>query len=77
MENFSIHAYRKKELAILYFPNNDPHTAVKNFMRLIRRCDMLWDALLASGYQPYNKTFTPRQVALVVEWIGAPADAGA
>ena len=37
----NIRAYTKKELALLYFPDSIPHTAVNRLMTLIRSNDML------------------------------------
>ena len=68
----NIRAYTKKELALLYFPDSIPHTAVNRLMTLIRSNDMLWDELQSMGYRNKSKTFTPRQVAAIVDWIGAP-----
>lgn len=72
MNNFTIHSYTKKELALMFFPDSTPETAVKHLMALIRRCDMLWDELQAMGYYSKSKTFTPRQVQAIVDWLGAP-----
>jgi len=72
MESFRIRSYSKKELAICYFPGSMPETAVKHLMALIRRNDMLWDELQAMGYYPKSKTFTPRQVQAIIDWLGAP-----
>lgn len=66
------HAYSKKELALMFFPDSTPETAVKHLMALIRRCDMLWDELQEMGYYSKSKTFTPRQVRAIYEWLGAP-----
>ena len=71
-DNFTIRAYSKKELALLYFPDSMPTTAVRHMMATIRRCDMLWEELLAMGYYPNRKTFTPREVMAIVKWLGAP-----
>ena len=57
---------------LLYFPVSMPGTAVKHLMTTIRRCDMLWDELQAMGYNNRRKTFTPREVRAIVEWLGAP-----
>ncbi len=70
--NFVIRAYSKKELALLYFPDSMPRTAVNHLMGMIRRCDMLWDELQKMGYYTNRKTFTPREVATIVEWLGTP-----
>ena len=72
MNNFTIHSYTKKELALMFFPDSTPETAVKHLMALIRRCDMLWDELQSMGYYSRSKTFTPRQVQSIVDWLGAP-----
>lgn len=69
---FPIRAYSKKELALMYFPDSTPGTAVKHLMVTIRRCDMLWDELLAMGYNKRRKTFTPREVRAICDWLGAP-----
>ena len=72
MDNFKIKSYSKKELALLFFPDSTPGTAVKHLMALIRRNDMLWDELQEMGYYSKSKTFTPRQVQAIIEWMGAP-----
>lgn len=71
-DNFTIRAYSKKELALRYFPDSAPGTAVKHLMSTIRRCDMLWDELLAMDYNKQRKTFTPREVRAICDWLGAP-----
>ena len=65
-------SYTKKELALLYFPDSPPDTAVKHLMTLIRRNDMLWDELQQMGYYSHSKTFSPRQVQAIFDWLGAP-----
>ena len=64
--------YTKKELALLYFPDSTPETAVKHLMTMIRRNDMLWDELQEMGYNKRRKTFTPREVKAICDWLGAP-----
>ncbi len=64
--------YTKKELALLYFPDSTPETAVKHLMTMIRRNDMLWDELQEMGYYNRRKTFPPREVKAIFDWIGAP-----
>ena len=72
MEAFKIKSYSKKELALMYFPDSVPETAVKHLMALIRRNDMLWDELQKMGYYSLSRTFSPRQVQAIVDWLGAP-----
>ena len=72
MDEFLIRAYTKKELALMYFPDSIPRTAVSHLMGWIRRCTPLWQQLQATGYEPTCKTFTPRQVRAIVEQLGEP-----
>ena len=65
-------AYSKKELALMYFPDSTPETAVKHLMTMIRSNDMLWDELQEMGYYNRRKTFTPREVKAIFDWLGAP-----
>ena len=72
MDNFNIRAYSKKELALMYLPDSTPRTAVNHLMAMIRKCDMLWDELQQMGYYNKSKTFTPREVKAIIDWLGAP-----
>ena len=71
-KDFIIRTYTKKELALCYFPDSSPRTAVSHLMSWIRRCTQLWEQLQATGYSPTCKTFTPRQVRAIVEQLGDP-----
>lgn len=70
--DFVIRAYTKKELALLYFPDSMPRTAVNHLMAWIRNCNRLWNELQAMGYHVSSKAFTPRQVKAIVEQLGEP-----
>ena len=72
MEDFKIKAYTKKELALRYFPDSMPRTAVNHLMAWIRRCTPLHEQLQSMGYQPTSKAFTPRQVRAITEYLGDP-----
>ena len=72
MEAFKIRAYSKKELALMYFPDSQPRTAVNHLMAWIRRCCRLWEDLSKMGYNRNSKAFTPRQVRAIVEHLGEP-----
>ena len=72
METFTIRAYTKKELALMYFPDSMPRTAVSHLMAWINRCTQLSALLQTTGYLPTNKAFTPRQVKAIVEHLGEP-----
>ena len=72
MDTFIVKAYTKKELALMYFPDSMPRTAVKHLMAWITRCTQLSAQLQATGYQPTCKAFAPRQVKAIVEHLGEP-----
>ncbi|MBR2203076.1 MAG: DUF4248 domain-containing protein [Prevotella sp.] len=74
MENckFTIRTYSKKELALMYFPDSAPRTAVNHLMAWIRRCTSLWQQLQQMDYSINSKTLTPRQVKAIVEQLGEP-----
>jgi len=71
-KDFIIRAYTKKELALMYFPDSAPRTAVNHLMVWIRNCKQLWNELQKTGYQTNSKAFTPRQVKAIVEQLGEP-----
>ena len=72
MDDFVIRAYTKKELALCYFPNSNPRTAVNHLMSWIQRCAPLREQLQQMGYFSTSKAFTPRQVRAIVEMLGEP-----
>ena len=72
MEKFNIRTYSKKELALLYFPDSIPHTAVNDLMAWILRCTPLIRQLEAAGYEKKSRMFTPHQIRLIVEHLGEP-----
>ena len=72
IEDFKIRMYTKKELALMYFPESMPRTAVNHLMAWIRLCTPLWDELLKMGYCKTSKSFSPKQVKAIVEYLGEP-----
>lgn len=71
--DFMPRAYGKSELALLYFPTaSSGHTAVNHLMSWINRCQPLKMALADVGYVKSAKYFTPKEVALIVDYIGTP-----
>lgn len=71
-KTFAVRAYTKKELALLYFPDSTPRTAVSHLMGWIKDYSTLWNRLTEMGYKSTNKTFTPRQVQAIVKELGPP-----
>lgn len=72
MTDFIIRAYTKKELALMYFPDSQPRTAVNHLMAWVRRCTPLREQLDLAGYYKDSKAFTPRQVRAIVDFLGEP-----
>lgn len=69
---FRVRSYSKTELALLYFPKNSPHTALRHLMRMINRCRFLTEALAQTGYTKSDRIFSPKQVRLIVEHLDPP-----
>lgn len=72
MNKFEIRGYTKKELALSYFPYSMPHTAVNHLVAWINRCAPLREALHRQGYEKSTKWLSPRQVKLIVDYLGEP-----
>ena len=70
---FRIGPYPKRELARLYFPfTENADTAVANLRNLMTRNPELMSDLAAARYKPHAKVFTPRQVRIIVRYLGEP-----
>ncbi len=70
---FSIHPYSKRELARLYFPNTPKEdSAVANLRNLMKRNSKLSKELADACYKPHDRIFTPRQVRIIVHYLGEP-----
>ena len=73
MKTFQIRSYRKSELALLFFPDSETKGgALNNLNSWIRGNHELYEALKACGMPPKSKSFTPREVALIIEYLGEP-----
>lgn len=72
-DNFKIRAYGKSELAMLYFPNAlTPNGALSNLNFWIHRNRNLMEALKKCGMPPKSKSFSPKEVALIIDYLGEP-----
>ena len=56
----------------LYFPESPPETAYKRMWVWIRTSRGLKEKLLAAGWVKFQKLYTPKQVACLVEHLGEP-----
>ena len=63
---------RKSALAASYFPELASHQACNRLRRWIIRCTELYDKLREMGYRPEQRIFTPRQVGLIIRYLGEP-----
>jgi hypothetical protein len=73
LETFEIRSYGKSELAMRYFPKaQTPSGALSNLNFWIRRCTDLSAALRACGMARKAKSYTPKEVALIVYYLGEP-----
>ena len=61
----------KSELAMRYFPEcSSPKVANDRLQRWIASCPALDKELTALHHRKAAKVFTPREVALIVEYLG-------
>ena len=71
-EDFKVKPYGKSELAMMYFPESDPHVALNRLNNWIRRCPPLVAALAGCYQSTRAKYFSPKAVRLIVEYLGEP-----
>lgn len=70
---FKIQQYGKSELALLYFPNAlTASGALSNLKYWIRCNKALAKALKQCGMPPRCKSFTPKEVLLITQYLGEP-----
>lgn len=70
---FRIRPYSKRELAKLYFPETaNAESAVANLRNLMNRNPELKDELVEVRYKAHDKVFTPKQVSIIVRYLGEP-----
>lgn len=61
-----------KELATLYYVDVLPEVASRNLRRDIREYPDLYRSLIESGWNSRKRTFTPRQVEVLIRYLGNP-----
>ena len=68
-----IKQYRKSELALMYFPECETKEgALSNLKSWIKGNKKLTSELKKCGMPPRKKTYTPKEVALIFEYLGEP-----
>lgn len=71
-KGFVLRSYGYGELALLYFPNSTKKNATTQLRRWIRRNDVLCSTLAQLGFTERQRILTPRQVEVVVQFVGEP-----
>ena len=69
---FHVRTYTKEELAMLYNPTYCVSNAISPLAAWIRLNKPLKAELAAVGYNRYRRSFTPREVSLLVKYLGEP-----
>ena len=71
-DKFKIKSYGYGELAQMYFSTIARQSATVQFRRWIRINNKLLDELSLVGFKRYQKMLTPKQVEIIVRYIGEP-----
>lgn len=69
---FIVRTYKKSDLAHLYNPDTSILTALQLLKKWIKANDGLSVALAGTGLKTTAKLYTPKQVELIVEYLGEP-----
>ncbi len=72
LQHFRTSAYGRTELAQLYSPSLAPSAAWQRFDQWIDRYPGLRERLAASDCHTGSRSWTPAQVAMIVEVLGEP-----
>lgn len=71
-KRFRIRRYGKAELGLLYAPERSKHSAWEAVKSWIDRCQPLSEALLEAGLTTHTRVLSPRQVELIIQYLGEP-----
>ena len=69
---FQLRAYRKQELAQMYFPDEGKESATRQLRRWIVQCSDLVKSLSKINYNKRRKFYTRPEVDLIVKFLGLP-----
>ena len=73
LSTFNFQDMKRRDLAIMYFPDKSPELAVRNLRRWIENCPDLVAALKEIGMpRKHKKDLTARQVRTIMEYLGEP-----
>ena len=68
-KNPSTRAYGRTELALKYSPDSTPQAAWRRLRGWLEQ-PLLKQNLQRLGYDGRQRVFSPRQVALIISWLG-------
>lgn len=71
-KEFIIRSYGYGELAMLYFPHSMKRSASVQLRRWIVINKKLQNSLLEVGFRPGQKLLTPKQVIVIIKFLGYP-----
>ena len=72
MNEFVIKNYTKAELAMMFFPDSQPRTAVRHLMSWIKRNRAISKYFEEHEHNPFSKFFTSREVRVIIDNLGEP-----
>lgn len=72
MKTFEIKSYGYSELAVRYLPTINKKSASNQFRKWIKLNHKLYDELKSYGFIPNQKILTPRQVSIIIQYLGEP-----
>lgn len=67
-----IRTYSKAELAMMYNPTQCITVALQTLARWMKMNDSLMQELQVAGYNKYRRSFTPKEVEIIVRYLGTP-----
>lgn len=70
--NFQLRTYSKVELAHLYNPDQCITVALQTLSRWIKMNPLLIAELDDVQYNKYRRTFTPKEVGIIIKYLGEP-----
>ena len=70
--SFRVKAYSKVELAMLYNPEQCVTVALKKLSRWMQANPTLVEELREVSYNKYRRSFTPKEVDLIIRHLGEP-----
>lgn len=69
---FRLRSYGWTELAICYNPALHPDSASRLLRGWIKKNEKLTNALEEAGFLPRQRKLTPRQVSVIIAYLGEP-----